>query len=242
LMRADTSKDQSLDASEVLRLAQRPPVMVTAQRGFEPGHYGFGEDVGLDTRLHIEGAIEDLRLAARKRDEALGIGRRFVDEVNAQAKADLLKTAEPLLTAEQLADFKAIVDRPAGQTVIPQELVQSQGATRQQLEETLRAVVERLATAQQRANLAALVTKYPLGPDDQKTLQAAVERFQAHDQLNDDERSLLLARLHTVLSDQEREDLRAALERRPIVKQNGLAGKTISVSVLSLLELIETSI
>jgi hypothetical protein len=233
--RADTSRDGALDADEVLRLAQRPPVVVAAG-GLQAGHYGFGEDFGLDTRLHIEGAIEDLRLAADRRNEALSIGHRFIDAVNAQAKADVLSAAEPLLTAEQFADFKVIVDQPNRPVAFTDSEARLRAdlsglaLTQQQTtdpEATLRTLMERVSLISRRGNLTAVIQKYFLPADEQQKLQAAVQRFQTHDRLSETERTALLNELRGVLNEQERDDLRAALERRPIIKQEGVTATVI---------------
>jgi hypothetical protein len=220
-VRADTSKDGALDPDEVRRLAQRPPVIVAPSNLLQPGHYGFGDDFGLDTRLHFDSAIEDLRLASATQDEALGIGRQFIDRVNVQAKADVLAAAEPLLTAEQFADFKAIIDQSPAGTQLP-VLSTPNITSRDNIQTVLNAVNEQLRLVRQRGDLAAVVGKYQLGSNEQHTLLDAVARFQSHDVLTADVRSALLEELHDVLTDQEREDLGAALERRPIVKQGEL--------------------
>jgi hypothetical protein len=240
--RAETTKDGALDADEVRRLAQRPSVVVAPQ-GVQPGHYGFGDDFGLDTRLHIEGAIEDLRLASDTREKALGIGHRFLDTVDAQAKADVLAAAKPLLTAEQFADFTKLIEQPIHLTALPNAVVAQtpDGATRIVLssgagtpEAQVRALAQRLTLISQRVGLLRAITKYQLGPGEQQTLQAAIERFQAHDRFSDEERSALLGELRGVLTDQERDDLRAALERRPIIKQElGIAATSGFLSAAS---------
>jgi len=221
LMRADTSKDESLDADEVLRLAQRPPVVVGAQRGFEPGHYGFGDDsdFGFDTRLHIDSAIEDLRLASATREQALGIGRAFADTVKTQANAEVLASARAVLTPEQFTSFKAALEQ---EPVINIKTIGDQTNV-----ETVRAV---LINGLRRGNVTRLVEQYRLGESEKQQMKAALDLFKAHDRLIDGERAALLEQLRPLLSDQERDDLRAALERRPIVKQGALPGVSTALA------------
>ena len=216
-IRADVSHDGALDPDEVRRRAARP-IAQAAPIGVQIGHYGFGDDSGFDSRLHIEGAIEDLRLAANRRDEAISIGRRFSDAVKAQARADLLAVAAQVLTPEQLADFKQSLDVPPAPALTATDVnALGKGEARA----VLQAMVERARLLANRGSLDRVAAKYPLTPDEQETLLLAVQRFQAHDRLSEEERSVLIGQLHDVLTDQERDDLRAALERRPIVKQQG---------------------
>jgi hypothetical protein len=74
-------------------------------------------------------------------------------------------------------------------------------------------------------------------------LQAALDEFKTHDRLNDADRSTLLDQLSGVLTDQEREDLRAALERRPILKQGALPGlSSLVVKTMSESNIVGVSI
>jgi hypothetical protein len=213
LMRADASKDESLDAEEVLRLAQRPPIVVTAQRGFEPGHYGFGEDNDFfDSRLHIDSAIEDLRLASSTREKALGIGHAFADTVKTHAMAEFLTSAEAVLTPEQFTSFKAAIERDPVVTI---------KTNNPAAEEALRAA---LINQLRRRLMTTQIEQLRLGDVEKRQMQAALEQFKAHDRLIDSERAALLGQLGALLTDQERDDLRAALERRPIIKQGALPG------------------
>jgi hypothetical protein len=221
--RSDLSKGGGLTVVDVRRLAAFAPAP-TQVRGLQVGHYGFGDDNDLDTRLHIEGAIEDLRLASTTRDEALGIGRTFIDTVKAQAKSELLAAARPLLTAEQFADFKVAVDQPAPRVVMPNLVTMPRAVAPSpdpQQAEAMRAMVERMTMAARRGNLARATAKYALAPGRQRAMLSAIQKFEAHDRLTADDRSALLAQLQGILSDQDRDDLRAALERRPIVKRGG---------------------
>jgi hypothetical protein len=217
-VRADVSKDGALDPEEVRRRAEQP-IAQRAPISLQIGHYGFGDDSGFDSRLHIEGAIEDLRLAGNRREEAISIGRRFGETVKAQARADLLAVAAQVLTPEQLADFKQSVDVPPAPALAAANV---NALGKDEARAVLQAMVERARLLASRGSLDRVAEKYPLAPDEQKTLLLAVQRFQAHDRLSDEERSVLIGQLHDVLTDQERDDLRAALERRPIVKQQGV--------------------
>jgi hypothetical protein len=214
LARGDASHDEALDATEVRRLTEHPPLQVPL-RGFEPGHYGFGDGgFDVDSRLHIEGAIEDLRLASATREKALRIARTVDDGAKAQARADLFAVATAVLTPEQLVDFTAAFDKDP---IEPALAFSGSGNT-----EVARAA---LASVNARLRLATLtqrvVAQFSLDGNRKVELLTALEQFRAHARVNDAERAALLDKLGDLLSAQEQDDLRAALERRPIVKQDG---------------------
>src|SRR6187549_771697 len=78
LTRGAVGEDGVLDRAELRRLAETPPAqLVTA--GVQPGRYGFGDGFGFDSKLHIEGAIDDLRLAGDARRKAFEIAKAFHD-------------------------------------------------------------------------------------------------------------------------------------------------------------------
>jgi hypothetical protein len=215
--RADVSRDEAIDGAEVRRLAATPPRQVVV-RGFEVGHYGFGDDGGFDSRLHIESAIEDLRLASATRDKVLGIGRTFADQVQARAKRDLLSTAQAVLTPDQLISLKTALDQEMNVNIKTDDPAVAQ---------TIQALVTRQL---RQTNVTRVVAQFVLGDEQTRQLQAALEGFNAH-RLSEAERSALLDKLHGTLSEEQCDDLRAALERRPIVKQGAqaFAGATVSV-------------
>jgi len=74
----------------------------------------------------------------------------------------------------------------------------------------------------QRRQLTAAIAAFSLEPEQNRQATAAVEQFIARDRLSDADRTALLDRMGNLLSVQERDDLRAALERRPIIKQGAL--------------------
>jgi len=223
LARDNVTRDEGLDANDVQRLAERPAPQVVV-RGFQAGHYGFGEDSGIfDSRLHIEGAIEDLRLAGATREKALSIGRTFADAVKAHARADLFAVANAVLTPEQLDAFTAALEQ---QPRVPE--IKAVGDV--QNEQALRTALASAVAKLRQANTTRLVAQFPLDENVKQQLQAALEQFKAHDRLGDTERSSLLEQLRGLLTDQEHDDLRAALERRPIVKQGAVVFNTTRVN------------
>ena len=222
LSRGDRDKNQALDATELRQLAAKPVSRQVSGRGFEPGQYGFGDSLGLDSRLHIEGAIDDLRLAQNDRDEAIEIARRFQDARDQKAKSDLLDTMGRMLTSGALEDFKANFDRqPKTALRISPGVAGAVTIAAEAVLHRLEATALRLRTMQ---NSARLIDKYGLQPAEQEKARAAIDLYneRTSGQLMDDDRSALLNRLQSVLDDEQLDDLRAALERRPIVKQSGV--------------------
>jgi hypothetical protein len=105
--RGDRNGDGTLDQTEIRALAdaRSTPAQVIRQIAMGSGGYAFGDDAGLSSRMHIEGALEDLRLTSDKTERALPIIRSYVEQMEAAARADVLSQVEPLLTPEQLQAF-----------------------------------------------------------------------------------------------------------------------------------------
>ena len=222
LTRGDKDKNQVLDAKEVRQLAASPVSRPAAAREFQPGQYGFGDSVGLDSRLHIEGAIDDLRLAQKDRDTAVEIARRFHDARDKQAKSDLLETMGRMLTSGALEDFITSLDRQPARVVRFSPGVAA-GAFSLAAEAPLRQLEAALTRARAATNAARLIDKYGLQVAEQEKARVAIGLFteRTSGQLTDADRSALLNELQSVLDDEQLDDLRAALDRRPIVKQGG---------------------
>lgn len=221
LTRGDKDKNQVLDAKEVRQLAASPVSRPAAAREFQPGQYGFGESFGLDSRLHIEGAIDDLRLAHKERDAAVEIARRFQDARDREAKSDLLEAMGRMLTSGALEDFITSLDRQPARVVRFSPGVA--GAVTVAPEAPFRQIEAVLTRARAATNAARLIDKYGLQPAEQEKARAAIDFFteRTSGRLTDADRSALLRELQSVLDDGQLDDLRAALDRRPIVKQGG---------------------
>jgi hypothetical protein len=142
----DANKDGALDRDEVKKLATtlattpggprtagfgvgggfrvgpgpgRPGPVTTATA---PGRFGvrgdlrFGPGPGA-----IEGVVDDLKLSGKKKDQALAAVKAHEENVRKlmdQARAELLQKMKEILSAEELEDFKAALDRPRGATFI----------------------------------------------------------------------------------------------------------------------------
>lgn len=123
----DTNKDGALDKDEIEKLVTS---RATAPGGFGGGPFaiggfrtsfgagpgaGFGPGPGA-----IEGVVDDLKLSGKKKDQAMAAVKAHQEKVRKlmdQARAELLQKMKEILSAEELQDFKAALDRPRGGTV-----------------------------------------------------------------------------------------------------------------------------
>lgn len=202
--RGDTNGDEALDPMEIHQLAHAPVTQTNRFFG-SPGGYSFGDDVGLSSRRHIEGALEDLRLTADKTDRAIPIVRSYVEHIENTARASLLSRMERLLSLEQFVTFSRLLDG-------------------QQHQMTFRANVpdgERVVRVMAMAgigNLTRRLEAMALPAPHNEQARAALEEYKTRVRLGSEaERSELMARLTDVLDDEELENYNAALQRRPVV-------------------------
>jgi hypothetical protein len=199
LARGDTNGDGALDRSEIGALAAAPAPLQT--RFQMPAGYSFGDDSGFSTKMHIEGALDDLRLAADKKDRALPIATAYAETVEADAKTDLLHQLEPLFSPQQLAAFKDVLARK------PREIRLRMGGPEG----------ERLVVMPG-DNLTRRLEAMKLSTPNSGQAAAALAEYKLRLRLGREaDRSELLARLNDVLDDEELDNFRAALERRPVV-------------------------
>jgi hypothetical protein len=133
----DTNKDGALDRDEIKKLAVR---LATAPGGFGtgggirfgagpvprpgpgvPGGFGVGGQIRFGGPDAAAGVVDDLKLPAKKRDQAMAAVRAHQEKVRKltdQAQAELLQTMKEILSEEEFKDFEAALDRPRGVTVI----------------------------------------------------------------------------------------------------------------------------
>ncbi len=108
--RGDADGDGCLDRSELLTLATAKPA-VAAVRGFGHGSYMMGSDTDVSSRLHLEGALDDLRLEAARKEPALAIVTTFSETREADAQAELLDVMKAILSPEQLTTFTTALEQ-----------------------------------------------------------------------------------------------------------------------------------
>jgi hypothetical protein len=214
LARADANRDGTLDAAEIRAIASAPPEPVDAGQGRSGGggflagrRYGFADDTSFSSRNHIDGAIEDLKLAADTKEQALAIAKAYVDGIEAEAQADLEKDLSAVLAPEQIVALRESLEAyPLAVLVIR---TKDGTVTRQ--------TMARAVNIQPHINLLRLT------PDTRPLAQAAADRYTARLKMGEAERIALVDRLKGVLSKEERAELRAALVRRPVVPTGGPA-------------------
>jgi hypothetical protein len=205
--RGDANLDGVLETTEIRTLSLRPATFPPV-RGFggHPGGYGFGDEGGIgsvSSRSHIEGALDDLRLSDATKAQALTVAMRFMDNLEVESRATLLKEMDALLSPEQLTAFTAALDQQqSGQRMI---IVRPKEGGGFKMGTLVDARMEQFALpeAKQREGL------------------AAVERYKNSIRPGDTERVALVAQLSGILNNEERDNLTAALARRPLVKAGG---------------------
>jgi hypothetical protein len=204
--RGDTNGDEALDPMEIHQLAHAPVAPQTRFFG-SPGSYSFGDDVGLSSRRHIEGALEDLRLAADKSDRAMPIVRSYIEHVENTARASLLSRMETLLSLEQFVTFSRLLDGQQHQMTF-----RSNGPSGE------RERVFRVMAMAGIGDLTGQLERMALPAPQNEQARAAVEEYKTRVRLGSEaERSELIDRLKNVLDDEELENYNAALQRRPVV-------------------------
>jgi hypothetical protein len=77
-------------------------------------------------------------------------------------------------------------------------------------------------------DLSRRVDTYGLGPEALREAHAAIDRFKDRLRPGDDDRAALLKQMKGILSAEERDDFRAALERRPLVKAGPGGAQVVS--------------
>jgi hypothetical protein len=183
----------TLDSATVRERATTAAVATTTGRGFPgSGGYTFGDQISLSTRPHVEGALDDLRLTALARERAGAIVTAFMEELEKAATAKLVSDLHFVLTVTQLTNLRAQIDR------------QLSGKT-----------FQAFMTG---PDLTQRIKGLGLPAEQTRLALAAFESFKGRIRPGDTERSELVAQLQDVLTDEELDNFRAALERRPLVK------------------------
>jgi hypothetical protein len=225
--RADRNGDGAVDAAEVRAVAAAPVGRTTGLGGI----YTFGDVVGVPVRTQIANAIEDMRLPAVLSEQASEIGAAYAREVEDEALVRLREAVGPMLTDAQLAEFEASVKVPSatGGFCLCQS---SETAAPMASSMVIRMSTQSSSLAREVVMVAALpmlqLSRYDLSAGQKKTAMAALAAFNAERQLDDARRSALMTRLEGLLSDGEREDLQAALARRPLVKNTPVKEAAVS--------------
>jgi len=203
LARGDRDGNGRLDRAEIRALASAPP-RTKNTFPFASHGYGFGDEIGISSRSHVEGALEDLRLDDEAHARALQVVSAFMDAVEAKAADTLMDDLEPLVTSQQAAQVRAIV--APGSEGRPTVSIPGVAGNR---------VIRFNGTLEQ------LVEQFRLSPEPRETARAAVARYRETIRPGEAERPVLLASLQGLLDDDQRENFGAALARRPVVSRGG---------------------
>ena len=228
LLVGDSSGDHALDRDEILAMARpAPPAPVAAAatvpglRGGGGGGYTFGDQLSLSTRSHVEGALEDLRLTPIQQQQALAIVRPFMDRLEADAEAELVRQLEDMVGENQLRNFTAMLERQMSGSTGLMMVRRADGST-------VKMNVPRFGP-----DLAQMINSFGLPPERTSLALAAFDGFKVRIRPADRDRAVLIRQLKDVLSDEERENFDAALQRRPLVKANAMfAGASFVTGVV----------
>ena len=218
--RGDLDNDEALDRNEVRALAVTP-VTQTGRIFGGSGGYSFGDEAGLSSRLHIEGALEDLRLTSDRKDRALPIVRSYVEHIENTARANLLSQMETLLSPEQLVVVTRALDAQQHQISLRTNTGDGQRVVR---------------LAMGLGNLTRRLEAMGLGAPSEQA-RAAVEQYKSRIRLgSEEERAELMARLKDVLTGEELDDYNAALQRRPVVANSFMFAMNLNEAANALRE------
>jgi hypothetical protein len=203
--RGDVNGDAALDGRELRTLAkaQQPPV--DHRVIIISGPYVFAEEVGQTSRLRIEGALDDLRLEAGTRTRAGAVAASYAEALDEKTVADLIAELDPLLTTDQFLDMVLALNGRGSRIL---ETING---------ELVVAVKRSVVTTGRGRDLLRRIAAYGLTAQQLMAAEAAVERYDGRIRLGQAERTELLDQLKDLLSDEERENLGAALARRPLV-------------------------
>lgn len=218
IARGDIDHDNALDPLEIQKVAiTPPPPPPVLMRGVShAGGYGFADEDSISSLSHIESSLEDLRLASDVKEQALPIVKAFAEALDADASAKLLQEMESLLTVEQLADFRSAIDPRNPQRVFFINRLGASGAN----------------VFMVGPNLARRIEQYGLAGAQKDQALAAIERFKAKLRPGEPDRNVLLDQVKSILSDEERDNFRAALERRPLTKAGGVISGVVGGGVV----------
>lgn len=216
MARGDKNRDGLLDAKEIVKIATAPAPSFRPEQeqgGGPPlaSRYGFADEApSFSSRDHIEGALDDLKLDAEVKKEARSIAMTFVDRVEADAEADLVRDLNGVLTPQQVV-------------AVQEELRNRQRTIAMNRSDE---VLSKRFVASASVSMQSNISQFRLSPDKRLLAQKAVDRYAARVKLNDTAHGMLVGQMSGLLDEEERDNLRAALVRRPLVEKDG--AKTVA--------------
>ena len=201
---ADFNKDAAIDRPEILAASRRPPEQ-TPTPFTNSSVYGFGDEgttISVVTPLmHIEGAIADLRLPPQTRARALAATSAYLEQLEARATSELIDALNVVLSPEQRSSVTRVLETyrlPWMASDMTRQPTSAAGRVQDMMQ---------------------VVQFFGLTPRPTGVAIRAVQRFDENTRIHDEERLDLVAGMADFLSAEERVDLAAALQRRPIVQK-----------------------
>jgi hypothetical protein len=237
--RGDTDGDGALDGHEIRALATTPAATRGGGFGF-PAMYRLPAESWFPERSHIEGAISDLKLGSDAHARAVAVVEAHQQHVKTAARAagdHLLRDMETLLTAEQLADFKAALESPGPRHILRLRLPAGGGSVPGGVVANALLFFDGALSGAFHGgvtpggDLARLINRYGLTVTKGREALTAIVSYQATlDDLGEVERRGLVEQMRDILTEEERDDFRAALDRRSALPI-GVVGGVVSGTV-----------
>jgi EF hand len=210
--RGDANGDGCLDRSELLKLATAKPAPA-AVRGFGHGSYLVGPDTEVSSRLHLEGALDDLRLEAARKERALAIVTTFSQAADAAAQAELLDVMKAILSPEQLTTFTTTLEQE--RRLGTQRVVAS-------IDQQVKTVRFGSLAMSERS-----LATFKLAPEANGRAVAALKHYRSRLRPSETDRVELGRQLASVLTKEESENFVAAIARQPVTAAGGFAMRQV---------------
>jgi hypothetical protein len=155
------------------------------------GRYGFADESGGAFSSHLDGAIDDLRLDPARKAKARALTSAVIGRIEDDAAAALLASMKDILVPWRFAEFTTAFENMRSVNDTPRRVSLAVGA---------------------------LVGNYALSHEQRTAAWDAIRWFGASTS-DDETKAAVLEELAAVLTGQEREDLGAALARRPVIER-----------------------
>jgi hypothetical protein len=197
--RGDVDGDGALDRTEIGALVApvpRPTFRVQAQT---VGAYGFADQFQTSSQPRVDGAIDDLRLESSTRERA--IADAYIQTLERTASEELVQKMERVLTPAQMTSLKSLVANAEAQ------------AARSTVSE---------GSGSGRIDAAAFVQRFQLAAPERTRATAIAEEYKGRIQLDQPYQAEMLDQLSAILNPEEVDNLRAALQRRPLIATSNL--------------------
>jgi len=199
--RGDANGDDALDTGEIRALVVPTPLPTFRAQVQAVGSYGFADQFQTSSRPRVDGAIDDLRLESRTRERAIAIADAYIETLERTASEELVQKMERVLTPAQLTSLKSLIANAEAQ------------AARSTVSE---------GSASGRIDAAAFVQRFQLAAPERTRATAIAEEYKGRIQLDQPYQAEMLDQLSAILNPEEVDNLRAALQRRPLIATSNL--------------------